>query len=69
MILKNKAGKEKEFKIIYEIKKQNHTYILYKDMVTEYVYGGKLIDEVLIPLNEMEYDWLNKLFKKFRSNV
>jgi len=67
MILQNNKGKEKEFEILFEIKKNTNDYIVYKDIMTDKVYGGKINGDKLKALNDKEYKFLNKIVEKLDS--
>lgn len=64
MILRNKSGKERNFKKLLEIEKKNKKYIIYEDINTLNIYGGKISNNILEALNEEEYEMLNKLIDK-----
>lgn len=64
MILRNKSAKERNFKKLLEIEKENKKYIIYEDINTLNIYGGKKNKNVLEALNEEEYEMLNKLIDK-----
>ena len=40
MILKNHNNKEREFKVLFKIKKNDQEYIIYEDILTNNIYGG-----------------------------
>ncbi len=64
MILRNKSGKERNFKKLLEIENKNKKYIIYEDINTLNIYGGKINENILEALNEEEYEMLNKLIDK-----
>lgn len=64
MILRNKAGKERNFKKLLEIEKRDKKYIIYEDINTLNIYGGKVNKKVLETLSEEEYEMLDKLMNK-----
>lgn len=64
MILRNKSGKERNFKKLLETENKNKKYIIYEDINTLNIYGGKINENILEALNEEEYEMLNKLIDK-----
>lgn len=59
MILRNKKGNEKEFKILMKYFKEDEEFIIYEDSKTKKVYGGKIENNHLKSLSEEEYELLN----------
>ena len=66
MILKNSKGKEKEFKLLFELEKDKNKYIVYKDEKTNNIYAGKQKKDDLCKIDESEYDFLNKVLEKMK---
>ena len=64
MILKNSSGKERECIPLLEIEKDKNIYIIYKDMLTGNVYGGKKENSVLKILSDEEYLLLNNIVER-----
>lgn len=64
MILRNKSGKERNFKKLLEIENKNKKYIIYEDINTLNIYGGKVNKNVLETLNDEEYEMLNNILNK-----
>lgn len=67
MILKNSKGIEREFNILFEIEKNNNKYIVYKDMMTNNIYGGKCKNDNLEALNEKEFEFINNILEKLNG--
>ena len=61
MILKNKKGLERKFRILFEIEDEDKKYIIYEDINTLKIYGGKLQENVLKILSYEEINMLNKM--------
>ena len=64
MILRNKKGLERNFRLLLEIDNKNKRYIVYEDINTLNIYGGKIIDDTLKPLDEDEYIFINNIIGK-----
>ena len=64
MILKNKKEIERTFKILFEIEKNDKVYVVYKDINTLNIYGGRKEGSVLKPLINEEYDIINDVLNK-----
>lgn len=64
MILRNKSGKERNFKKLLEIENKNKKYIIYEDINTLNIYGGKVNKDVLETLNDEEYEMLDNILDK-----
>ena len=67
MILKNNKGKEKNFKILFEAIKDGNKYVVYKDVTSDNIYGGKYDNNKLIVLNGDEIEYLNKIIEKLNG--
>ena len=67
MILKNNKGVERNFEILFEIEKEENKYIVYKDPLTDNIYGGKYEGEKLTILEDNEINYLNKIIEKLDS--
>lgn len=64
MIIKNKLGKVRNMQVLLEIKENSNKYIIYKDINTLNIYGGRIDNNILKSLNEEEYNKLNKVLEK-----
>lgn len=64
MRLRNKVGKERTVKKILKIEDKDNKYIVYEDINSLNIYGGKINKKNLEPLSEEEYDMLNKMMEK-----
>lgn len=64
MILRNKKGSERTLKLLIEIERSKKKYLVYEDVYTLNVYGGRLDGNNLLPLNEDEYKLINNMYKK-----
>ena len=64
MILKNKKGIERNFKVLLKVEEDNKKYIVYKDINTLNIYGGKYVKDKLLPLNNNEYEMINEIMKR-----
>ena len=67
MILKNSNGNERNFEILFEVIKEDNKYIVYKDSITNNIYGGKCDNNKLIVLNDDEIEYLNKMIEKLNG--
>ncbi len=67
MILKNNKGIERSFDILFELDKNNKKYIIYKDPLTENIYGGRFEKEKLKVLNDKEYEFVNNMIEKLKG--
>lgn len=67
MILKNNKGLEREVKLLFELDKNNKKYIIYKDIISNNIYGGLLNGNELKSLSEEEYDMLNKVIERIEG--
>ena len=64
MILRNKQGKERNFRILFELEKKKNKYVIYEDINTLNIYGGKICDDHLLPLNEEEFNFISNMIEK-----
>jgi len=64
MILKNKKEIERTFKVLFEIEKNDKVYVVYKDINTLNIYGGRKEGSFLKPLINEEYDIINDVLNK-----
>ena len=67
MILRNNNGKEREFKVLLKIERENNKYIVYKDSVTNNVYAGKYKGKKLCVLTDEEYEVINSIFERIEG--
>lgn len=67
MILKNNNGIERNFKILFELENDNKKYIIYEDFNTLNIYCGRKEENILKPLDDKEFDLINKLIEKMYS--
>ena len=65
MILENSNGQKREFQILFEFEKDKKKYIVYKDYMSDHIYGGKIVRNKLKSLDEEEYMILNQILEKF----
>jgi len=63
MILRNKNGIERNFRILFEVVHQNNKYIVYEDINTLNVYSGRVSKSLLKPLNNKEEEYINGILK------
>jgi len=66
MILKNKKGTERKFRVLFELDKDNKEFIIYEDINTLNIYGGKKDGNILKPLDDSEYILLNDVLEKIK---
>lgn len=66
MILKNKKGTERKFRVLFELNKDNKEFIVYEDINTLNIYGGKKDGNILKPLDDSEYILLNDVLEKIK---
>ena len=64
MKLRNKHDVERDFAIVLKIEKDNNTYIVYHDFVTERLYSGKLKAKKLKALSTEELEYVNKVWER-----
>jgi len=64
MILKNKKGIERNFRVLFEIDNKNQKYIVYEDVNTLNIYGGKLSKNIMKSLNDDEIKLLNNMINR-----
>lgn len=64
MILKNKKGIERNFRILFEFENKNNKYVVYEDINTLNIYGGRLNDKKLEPLLDNEFKIINDMLEK-----
>ena len=67
MKLKNKRNSIREFNVILKIEKDNNTYLVYHDLVTDRIYSGKLKSNKLKVLNDAELDYVNNVLERIWS--
>ena len=67
MILKNSKGAEKNFTLLFEIQKENIKYVVYKDPLTENIYGGVLEAEKLKKLSDDEFEYISNMIEKLKG--
>ena len=67
MILENSNGQKREFEILLEFESNNKKYIIYKDLLSDNVYGGRMSRNKLKALDEDEYRMLNNILEKFNN--
>ncbi len=63
MILRNKKGQERNFKILYKIEHNEEIYIVYEDYISSRFYVGLKKDNKLININEEETNFINSILK------
>lgn len=64
MILRNKKGIERKFRLLFEVDSKNNKYLIYEDINTLNVYGGRLNKNNLSSLNDSEYEFLNNMLDR-----
>jgi len=64
MILRNKKGIERNVRLLFELEKKNNRYVIYEDINTLNIYGGKVNKDYLEPLNDKEYKFINDMIEK-----
>ena len=67
MKLKNKKGIERTFRVLFELNKKNKRYVIYEDINTLNIYGGRIDNKNLLPLNDSEFDFINNLLEKMNG--
>lgn len=67
MILRNNKGLERSFEILFEIENNKRKYIIYRDPLTNNVYGGRYEEDKLKVLNENEFEFINNIVEKFNG--
>ena len=67
MILRNKKGTERNFRILFEYEKNNKKYIIYEDINTLNIYGGIKEENYLKPLEEQDYIFINSILEKING--
>jgi len=64
MILKNKKDIERTFKELLKIEINDNKYIVYQDINTLNIYSGRIEGNYLKPLNDNEFEYINKVLDK-----
>lgn len=67
MILKNSSGKEKKFKLLLCINYNKNNYYIYEDVINEQIYCGKEEDSLLVPINDLEYELVDKIYESLNN--
>ena len=67
MKLKNKNGLERNFRILFELENKDKKYVIYEDINTLNVYGGRKINSDLLPLSDSEFNLIENLLKKINE--
>lgn len=67
MILKNNKGTERNFDVLFEVEKDNKKYIIYKDPLTENIYGGRFESDKLKALDDSEFEFINNMIEKLKG--
>lgn len=67
MILRNIKGIERKFDILFEVKKNNQKYIIYRDQLTDNIYAGKYEKGILKALDDKEFELINNILGKLNS--
>jgi len=67
MILRNNKGTERDFDILFEVEKNNKKYVIYKDQLTENIYGGRLEEDKLKVLDDSEFEFINNMIEKLKG--
>lgn len=64
MILENKKGSQKEFTLLFEVKKNEKNYLIYQDKVSGNIYAGEKKKNKLQPIEKEMVEYLNKILEK-----
>ncbi len=68
MILQNKKGNERNFKIICKLIKNKKEYIIYKDIITSKVYAGLKENDTLKRITKEERMFLENLMERISGS-
>lgn len=64
MILENKKGSQKEFILLFEVKKDEKSYLVYQDKVSGNIYTGEKEQDKLQPVDKKMVEYLNNILQK-----
>ncbi len=64
MTLENKKGMKKEFKVLFEVIKDEKEYLIYQDKTSEHIYAGLKNDDKLLKVDDDVFEHLNKILEK-----
>ena len=68
MILKNKAGKERNVNVLFEVEINGNKYVVFRDKATKNVYSSKYVkDNELNSLNTCEYEIINNILERMNG--
>lgn len=67
MILQNKKGVKKEFKVLFLYENDSKKYVVYQDLVNDVVYAGIKNDNSLTPINNSEKELLDRILESIES--
>ena len=68
MILKNKAGKERNVNVLFEVEINGNKYVVFRDKATKNVYSSKYVkDNELNSLNTFEYEIINNILERMNG--
>ncbi len=67
MLVKNKKGSEREFKLLFKLEKNKESYLVYQDQITSKIYSGKRIKDTLKPVDEEEIKMLNNILERING--
>lgn len=64
MILRNKKGSERNFKLLLKVDDQDKKYIVYEDIMSKKIYAGLQSDNKLKRLDDEEINKINKVLER-----
>ncbi len=64
MRLRNSKGRERNFKLILKLEKENNTYIVYQDINTGNYYAGKKKGKKLLIIDDDEKNYIDKYLER-----
>ncbi len=64
MKLKNSRDMERNVELVLKIEKDNNTYLVYHDLISNNIYGGKLKNKKLKSLKEEEVEYVNNVLER-----
>ena len=67
MILRNKKGKERNFKLLMKYNNDKNVYFIYEDIFSKKIYAGKKCNNNLESLNDDEYLLINNILERING--
>ena len=64
MVLENKKGLKKEFKLLLKMEMNDKKYLIYEDPETNNVYAGEINKDELKKVDDLEVEVLEKLVER-----